>query len=357
MQLNVRTFSLAAIVCLALTSIAAAAQDFRDVNFDYFVSGDPDAPRAAHTEFGLALFGGGGRVDSAFSFLAARGGHGHMLILRAVSDDSFDPTDGDYGHQFMERWGPVASAETLVFHNRRAAFDPRVAQILARADGIFIAGGDQSNYIRYWKGTPVQAALNAHVRARRPIGGSSAGLAILGRYSYTAMDGGSLESKQALLRPLDPAVTLEEDFLHFRGLEHVVTDTHFGRRARLGRLIVFLAQIESRHPGESILGIGVDEKSALLVDADGTAHLAIDSAGSAWIVTLAQHPTLHAGEPLSAAGIHITRMDLRSILHLANGRVGAPADKTIDVIDAGLPANHSFASPLMLRENVPDGEG
>jgi hypothetical protein len=40
------------------------------------------------------------------------------------------------------------------------------------------------------------------VKRAGPIGGSSAGLAILGHYSYTAFDGGSLESKVAFADPL-----------------------------------------------------------------------------------------------------------------------------------------------------------
>ena len=45
---------------------AQAAHDYRDKNFDYFVSGDPSKPRAAHTEYGVAMMGGGGSVDAAF---------------------------------------------------------------------------------------------------------------------------------------------------------------------------------------------------------------------------------------------------------------------------------------------------
>ena len=54
---------------------------------------------------------------------------------------------------------------------------------MRNADGIFIAGGDQSNYVRFWKGTPVAEALDPHVRAGKPIGGTSAGLAMLGGLS------------------------------------------------------------------------------------------------------------------------------------------------------------------------------
>ncbi len=43
---------------------------------------------------------------------------------------------------------------------------------------MFIAGGDQANYVRGWKGTPVEDAINANVAAGKPIGGTSAGLAV-----------------------------------------------------------------------------------------------------------------------------------------------------------------------------------
>ena len=74
----------------------------------------------------------------------------------------------------------VASVETFVFSSRDAATDRAMLRSLRRADGIFIAGGDQSRYIRFWKGTALNRALNAHVRAGKPIAGTSAGLAILG---------------------------------------------------------------------------------------------------------------------------------------------------------------------------------
>jgi beta-aspartyl-peptidase (threonine type) len=144
---------------------ASVPHNYRDRNFDYFVTGVPAAPRALHTEFTLALTGGGGSVDAAFAAIARHAGGGHIVILRAVADDSFDAEDGDYGISFATKWSPVAFAETIVFHHREASYDPRVLAALAGADGIFLAGGDQSNYVRYWKGTPVQQATQ---RPRAP---------------------------------------------------------------------------------------------------------------------------------------------------------------------------------------------
>ena len=348
------------IVALAATLVRTAAaephaHDYRDKNFDYFVSGDPEKPRAAHTQFGVAMMGGGGSVDAAFRFIADRAGHGHIVILRAVSDDSFDADDGSYGKKFMSEWGPVASAETITFHNRDASSDPRVLKALREADGIFLAGGDQANYVRYWKGTGVQTALDAHVRANRPIGGSSAGLAVLGHYSYTAFDGGSMESKVALANPFDGGVTLEDDFLHIRHLESVITDTHFSRRARLGRLITFVARLRSEKD-KNVIGIGVDEKTALLVDADGTARLADGSAGSAWLIVPRDNAILKTGQPLTMHGIALTRIDAGSVVDFRDHAVKHPGATAVLTIEHGELKEPSIASKILRRDVAPKDE-
>jgi cyanophycinase len=354
------------IVCLIAaawalaTGPAPASQvgNYRDRNFDYFVSGDPARSNTAHTEFGLALMGGGGTVDAAFEFIAKRAGGGHIVILRAVSDDSYDPDDGDYGEKFFKQWGPVTSAETIVFHNRDAASDPRVIAALRAAAGIFIAGGDQGNYIRYWKGTPVQDALNAHVQANRPIGGSSAGLAILGHYSYTSLDGGSMESKNALADPFNSGMTLESDFLHYRWLESVMTDTHFSARSRLGRLISFLARLNADNPSARVFGIGVDEHTAVLIGADGIGKLAPGSAGSVWVVLPPDRAaSLAPAQPLSMDNIRLLRMDQGSSIDLGSREVRHPGATATISIRAGRLTHESIASKILMREKAPPDEG
>ena len=329
-----------------------AGQHYRDQHFDYFVGGDPSKPRAAHTQFGLALMGGGGNVDAAFRFIAEHAGHGRIVILRAA--DAAAPLDVElgnyYGDLFLHQWGPVASVQTISFRDRAAASDPRVAKIIAGADGIFLAGGDQSRYVNFWKGTPVQRLLEAHVKANRPIGGSSAGLAVLGHYVYAALGGHSAESNILLADPFNASVTLESDFLHFRFMHDVITDTHFGKRHRLGRLIVFLARLDAAR--QHISGIGIDEKTALLIGADGIGHLAAGSAGSAWIVQ-PQEPAsqLIAGKPLSMAAIRLIQLGPDSRIDLATRRVSqSVAEASIAVKDGAL-VGESIASPIFTREH------
>jgi beta-aspartyl-peptidase (threonine type) len=202
------------LLCLALVgaNARAGAPDPAAVRqgYEYYRIGDLQAARPGNTEPALMLMGGGEWPHKAFAWLAAKGGHGHFVILRASGDD-------DLQRELYDDVGGVASVQTLVFHSRVAASDPRVLEILRHADGIFIAGGDQANYVRFWKGTPLNALLDRHVAEGKPIGGSSAGLAILGAYAYGALDGGSIVSEQALGDPLGKGVTLVEGFLHLVG--------------------------------------------------------------------------------------------------------------------------------------------
>jgi beta-aspartyl-peptidase (threonine type) len=184
--------------------------------YTYFSIGDVAAKTPGRTGTGLMLMGGGGWSPEAFRWFVAKAGGGHIVVLRASGG-------ADAGEEIYKEVGGAVSVETLVFDDRKASTDPRVLAILAHADGIFIAGGDQSNYVRYWKGTPVATALDAHVAGKRPIGGTSAGLAILGGAGYGAMDGGSVDSMTALGDPMGPAVTIVRDFLHMPFLAHVVT--------------------------------------------------------------------------------------------------------------------------------------
>jgi cyanophycinase len=180
-------------------------------------------------------------------------------------------------------------------------------------------------------------------------------LAVLGHYSYTAFDGGSMESKVALANPFDSGVTLEDDFLHIRNLESVITDTHFSRRSRLGRLITFVARLQSEND-KNVVGIGVDEKTALIVDADGTARLAAGSAGSAWMVIPRERATLKSGQALTMHDIALTRIDAGSVVELRDHAVKNPGATVKLTIDGGRLSEPSIASKILARDVVPDKE-
>ena len=157
-------------------------------------------------------------------------------------------------------------------------------------------------------GTPVQDELNSAIRRGVPIGGTSAGLAVLGEWAYTAQgdapDDKDLDSKTTLANPFHPRVTLVRGFLDISILKGIITDTHFAKRNRMGRLLVYLARLNEPDgkplppPGLSIRGIGVEQAAALLVEPDGSATVV--GKGDAYFVD-AGHAggTVEKGKPLT----------------------------------------------------------
>ncbi|MBN8716094.1 MAG: isoaspartyl peptidase/L-asparaginase [Stenotrophomonas sp.] len=287
-------------------------------NVDHYLLGNPAGKAPAQVQPGLLLMGGGDRNFDALRWFMARAGHGHIVILRAS-------LGGEIGEEFYRKVGGIASAETFVFKDREAASDPAILAAIRRADGIFIAGGDQSRYVRYWRDTPLAKALDDHVRAGKPLGGTSAGLAILGEYLYGAMDGGSLTSPRALSDPLGDSNTIETGFLNIPLLEGVVTDTHFSERARLGRLVAFLTKSEEL-AGRPLIGLGVDENAALAVEADGSARVFATAPGAgATVVHGGFDRRVQPDRPARIERLWAVGVDVRSVLHLPSGEVERPA--------------------------------
>jgi len=297
--------------------------------YRYYQIGDLAAPRPAPTQAGMMLVGGGDWPREAFEWMIQRAGHGRIVILRASGSVEAQT-------EFFHDIGGITSAQTLVFDDRRAASDPQVLAIVRAADGIFLAGGDQSKYVRFWKGTPLARALDAHIRAGKPIGGTSAGLAILGGYSYGAMDGGSLVSQDALRDPTGPQLTLVDDFLHMPYLQRVITDSHFGKRERLGRLIAFVARLSSEHARDDLVGLGVDEYTALCIDARGHGTVFSGNGGHVWLVRPSRSAQVYApGQPLSIREVPVIGLGTGSRLRLRDFKVERPAFRELYDVESG----------------------
>ena len=144
-----------------------------------------------------------------------------------------------------------------------------VRQTIANAEVVWIAGGDQSNYITEWTGTPVQDALNQHVAAGKPIGGTSAGLAVLTQFVYSALGSQGITSADALADPYNRYNTFARDFVYLPHLQGTIGDTHFAARDRMGRTIGFLCRIQVEGWSEKPRAIAVSEETAILIDAEG----------------------------------------------------------------------------------------
>jgi cyanophycinase len=276
---------------------------------------------------GFALMGGGAQQEPGFRFLCERANGGDFLILRANTED-------DYAQQVnkeMQAICPLNSVATIVFDNREDSDDPKLISIIAQAESIFIAGGDQSNYVRFWQDTPVQDALNRHVAEGKPIGGSSAGLAILGEFSFSAMID-TIHSPEALADPFGNKVTLSRDFLQIPLLRSIITDTHFVKRDRMGRLLVFLARILQDGWATRVRAIAVEENTALLLDRDGAARIA--GVGPVYFLEASIPPEICRRKmPLRMGGIAVHRAPSGASFNLQDWKGDGGDDYALSVRD------------------------
>jgi cyanophycinase len=265
----------------------------------YFRAGNA-ADSTAKPRAGFVLMGGG-EQDPALKNLCERANGGDFLILRANTED-------DYAQKVNEEIRalcPLNSAATIVFSERDDSDDPKLVERINQAEAIFIAGGDQSNYLRFWQDTPVEDALNRHIAAGKPIGGSSAGLAVLGEFSFSSMID-TIHSRDALADPYGNKVTLSRDFLRIPLLTGIITDTHFAKRDRMGRLLVFLARILQDGWAKQVRAIAVEQDVAVLLEPDGQAK--IIGAGAAYFLEAKNSPSICQRKiPLSFNGITVHR--------------------------------------------------
>jgi cyanophycinase len=267
------------------------------VNYDYFLRGNPqNAP--ARPGGGVALMGGSTDQDPAFRFMAQRADGGDFLVLRASGA-------GDY-NEYIEGLGQLDSVETLVLHDREASSDAFVLDRIRGADAIFFAGGDQSKYMEFWAGTPVAEELNKAIERGVPIGGTSAGLAILGETVFSARVGETmLTSAEALVDPFDPKLTLEPAFLDVPHMQGVLTDTHFSQRERMGRLVTMMAR--AHQDGNPVRGLGVDERTAVLLEPEGRGWVVGEN--TAWFVTAPGPAEVCVpGQPLTFKNLQVQKL-------------------------------------------------
>jgi cyanophycinase len=252
---------------------------------EHYLTGDPADADVVPTGPGLLLMGGGPDVDAAFRWQRDQIAGGDVVVLRTSGSDGYN----DY---LFTDIGQVDSVETLLVTSRALADDPYVGWRVATAEAVFLAGGDQATYLDAWKDTAVSAGLQTVWERGGVLGGTSAGCAVLGSLVYAAYEG-SVRPDEALEDPFNRFMTFDT-FLDLPPLRGVITDTHFYERDRFGRLVGFTARLAV--DAGSGVGIGVDEGTALMVDAGGRGRVVGD--GYVYVVRGGAPEVCLPGEPL-----------------------------------------------------------
>ncbi|WNR46109.1 Type 1 glutamine amidotransferase-like domain-containing protein [Paenibacillus roseipurpureus] len=289
-------------------------------NYTYYRYSNNTSDVVKTTTFGEVYMGGGTDVDAAFNWMINKANGGDFLIIRATGTSAYD----QYVYDLATAQGkPLNSVSTLLLKGgdnaklQAAATDSAVVDKINKAEAIFFAGGNQADYAQFLKITganSAKVALNNRITTGIPFGGTSAGTMIQGQFTYDAISAGSssLDSTAALSNPYNSLMSFTKDLVTTPVNAGIQTDTHFEQRDRMGRFLTFLARNIKDGWTTTAKGIAVNEQSALVVEANGTAQLLTQPGApspGAYIAKSTTAPTtVVSGSPLTFTNISITKL-------------------------------------------------
>ena len=235
----------------------------------------------------LLLMGGGTDVDAAFANrIAPHISGGNIVVLRTSGTDAYN--------DYLQGLTNAASVETLIINTRTKANSDYVDWAIRSAEFVFIAGGDQSDYLNQWQGTKVQDALMHVYTKGGAVGGTSAGNHVLGQFIYDPDGVLGAISSEAVTDFCHQTVNISTDFLNVPLLSGIITDTHFKQRDRMGRSAVFQAKL-----GSSSRVVAVSEATSLFVSADGNS--VVDGSHEVYVLradSQTQYQQTSCGQPV-----------------------------------------------------------
>jgi len=254
-------FNIKQLLITILSSIVLSISCYGQNYTSYFTGNQTDT--ITNPNGGITMMGGATENDEAMKWFLQRANGGDILVLRTSGSDGYN------NYMYSSLGVTVNSVETIVFNNASASSEPYIHQRIQKAEAIWFAGGNQWNYISYWRNTPIDSLINDGITKRQiVIGGTSAGMAILGGYYFSA-ENGSITSSTALANPYHNRVKVDSTlFITNKYLKDVITDTHYDNPNRKGRHMVFLARILTDN-GVKAKGIACDEYTAVCIDTNG----------------------------------------------------------------------------------------
>ena len=243
---------------------------------------------------GKVILGGGSLQDDNTdvwqSFHQAAGGGTPKLVVLCSAEGSLAEAEDEYYNDTTDYWSwehlftyygfdpvfiPIA-----VDNYQTAAYDQNLVSLVNSADAVWFNGGDQARHARCLlkddgTDTPLMTAVRSVLNNGGVVGGSSAGAAIMGEYTFGGGSSyGYLEANNMIANNIsdvyvgDPNNYDNGGYLPgFNFLSNIdaCVDTHVGGRGRIGRTIVAMRELNNN------IGIGVDENSTIIIDDNGYA--------------------------------------------------------------------------------------
>lgn len=220
-----------------------------------------------HPRGSLLLIGGAedkvGSRSILHRFVQLAGGRHARIVIVATASSFQDLVGRRYVKLFSAM--RVAHVEVLHVRDRMQAQQEKPLAQLKSATGIFFTGGDQLKLTTVLGGTSIAQYIGQRYLNGCAVGGTSAGASAVAEHMM-AYGASGIPPRKAMMQ-FAPGLGL---------INGVVIDQHFGARGRAGRLMTAIAH----NPG--LLGLGLDEDTAIEVDAKGL--LTVLGRGSVLIV-------------------------------------------------------------------------
>lgn len=203
------------------------------------------------------------------------GGHRSVTMMKKFVELSKESSNGKIVVFPMASSEPAASGQSMVeefknlgvqdveYHvlNREQALKEENAKILDNVGCIYFTGGDQSRLTAALVNTPIHQRLLKIYEEGGIIGGTSAGAAVMSEMMITGDEKRKVEEGHAFEKILTDNIVVTPGFGF---IKTAIIDQHFVTRKRYNRLISLVAE----HP--ELLGIGIDEATAVIVNPDET---------------------------------------------------------------------------------------
>ena len=211
------------------------------------------APIKTNNKRGFIIPIGGGEdrekeMQILRKFVALSGSkNGKIVVVPTASQlDNIGP---DYNDIFKSLG--IGKVEFLPINNREDCNNPAFTEVLKRATGIFMTGGNQLRLSTILGGTLVAQIIRRRNATGVPVAGTSAGASIMSEHMIAGGEGNTSPSTNGAI--LAPGMGLTNA---------VIIDQHFTQRNRLGRLL----SASSYNP--FLIGLGIDEDTAAFIGPD-----------------------------------------------------------------------------------------
>ena len=187
-----------------------------------------------------------------------------LMIVSTLASDLGKEIGYDYKNLFNDLG--VKNVEILNISSREECEDENFLDMVKRASLIFFTGGNQLKITSLIGGTPLHEEMKKLHKSGGIFAGTSAGASVM--------------SETMIVRGPDEESPKKHNLSKCPGLgfmRGVMIDQHFAQRGRIGRLLGAIAE------NPSVLGIGIDEDTAIIVDKKEN-YFSVIGSGAVYII-------------------------------------------------------------------------